>query len=76
MHDLKLKEEFSCRCMFFNGENCSLYFKEELLPSLRMMYMEMDNTTLDLLILAQIRSHIHKGQETVKTRIKSQTNRK
>ena len=42
--------------------------------SFRMMHLEMDNTTLDLLILTQIHSHIHKGQ--VKTRRKSQIGHK
>ena len=67
MHDLKLKEGFLA-AVCFSMEKCSSYFKEEELLLLRMMHMEMENTTLDLLILAPIRCHIHKGKEMAKTK--------
>jgi len=61
---VKLKTGFSCNCKYLNGEKCSSFFKEEELLSLRMRHFELDNTVLDLVILAQIQSHLHSGEET------------
>lgn len=63
--DIKLKTGFFCTCKYFNGDKCSLSFKEDELLSLRMKHLELDNTALDMVVLAQIRSHLHCGQQTV-----------
>ena len=36
--DVKLKISFSCNCKYFNGEKCSLFFKEGELLSLRILF--------------------------------------
>lgn len=50
------------------GESISSFFKEGELLSLMMSRLEMDNSVLDKVVLAQIRSHLHCGGETVKWR--------
>lgn len=74
--DMKLQMGFVCNCKYFNGGKCSSALKEEELLSLRMRHLELDSTALDLVILAQIRSHIHRGQETVSSKKGSQSSRK
>ena len=57
--DSKLyKGTFSCKCKLQKG-NCSALFAEVELLSLRMHHLEMENKDLDLIVLAQIRSHLH-----------------
>ena len=56
--DSKLQMGFSCNCKYYNGGKCSLFFKEEELLSLRMRHFELESTALDLVVLAQIRSHL------------------
>lgn len=74
--DVKLNTDFSSNCKYLNEEKCSSFFKEEELLSLRMRHLELDNTALDLVILAQIQSHLHCGEEAVKSKKASQTARK
>lgn len=71
--DVKLKISFSCNCKYFNAEKCSSFFKEGELLSLRMSHLEMDNTVLDMVVLVQIQSHLHSGEETTKSKKGSQT---
>lgn len=63
--DIKLKTGFFCNCKYFNGKKCALSFNEEELLSLRMRHLELDTPALGMIVLDQIRSHLHCGQKTV-----------
>jgi len=76
LSDAKLNVVFSCNCKFYNGGKCSSSFKHQELLSLMMRYLEMDSVALDLVVLGQIQSHLHCGEETVRTKKASQTARK